>query len=88
MLAVGGVEGQRCWESTQQLTVPRRSGRLRGSTIGAWGNGRGRTLAECQGSEGVVWGEMRRDGQSVVSLLREHLGARERRFERAGGEVG
>ena len=31
---------------------------------------------------------MLRDGNSVTSLLREYLGARERGFESAGGELG
>ena len=35
-----------------------------------------------------VWSGMLGDGNSVTSLLRGHLGARERGFESAGGEVG
>ena len=31
---------------------------------------------------------MLHDGKSVTSLLREHLGARERGFEKAGVKVG
>ena len=35
-----------------------------------------------------VWSRMLHDGNSVISLLREHLGARTMGFESAGGEVG
>ena len=45
-------------------------------------------MAGRQGSEGVMWSEMLRDGNSVTSLLREHLGARELGFESAVGELG
>ena len=43
-------------------------------------------MAECQGREGEVWSERVHDGNSVISLLREHLRGREMGYNDAGCE--